>query len=477
MSNYRYLEIDSTYRDRTRFPKPGHFEIPISQSGRKNIDNAVDPVALSAPINCWTSNNLSLTTFPTYKLLCVVEPKTTALSGLTDTTKFIINSTDRLQQVENYYSGLVVEDAAFFNRRKIKTYRFLGSFSGYDRAEITVVNAFPETFVPTNQIYIYDPTDFTNTEYPFVFIPFGREINNSYVNYLVYNETLNEYRKIKSYSVDTNTALIDTSSDSGGPTIGWLPIHNYSVRKEIPFFPSLGGTNPLVTAATVSQFQVDLNLITIIGSMINKFVRIVPDQYNYPFLNESDNECRRITAYDELTNVLTVFPPFTNIPGVGRRIELLSFSYDNLNPFVYTGSVLSQQELVCYEMDLLSLILPTELLKVANGGIITQYRYLYVELSNTCSVGTRNVLYSNNPHSTRALFKVPIFDIQDPPYFIKIGGGSSQTVKFKPNDTLLFRVTMSNGEVFETICEESFSPLAPEPRIQITALFGLKRII
>jgi hypothetical protein len=474
MSNYRYLEIDSTYRDRTRFPKPGYFEIPISQSGRKNLNNAVDPVALSAPVNSWTSNNLSLTTFPTFKLLATVEPKTTALSGLTDTTRFIINSVDRLQQKENYYSGLVVEDAAFFNRRKIKYYKFLGSFSGYDRAEIVVVNPFPETFVPTNQIYIYDPTDLTNPSYPFIFIPYGRELNNSYIKYLIYNETLNEYRKVKSYTVDTNTALLDTSD--GGDIVGWLPTHNYSAREEIPFFPTLGASNPIVTNSSTSQIQVDVNLAQF-GSMINKFIRILPVRYNFELFNESDNECRRITAYDEPSNSVTVFPPFSNTPTVGRKIELLSFSYDNLNPFVYTGSVLSQQELVCYEMDLLSLVLPTELLKVLNGGIITQYRFVYVELSNTCSVGTRNVLYSNNPNSTRALFKVPIFDIQDPPYFIKIGGGSSQTVKFKPNDTLLFSVTMSNGEVFETICEEQFSPLAPEPRIQITAMFGLKRIV
>lgn len=473
MSNYRYLEIDSTYRDRTRFPKPAYFEIPISQSGRKNLNNAVDPVALAAPINSWTSNNLSLTTFPTFKLLATVEPKTTALSGLTDTTRFIINCTDRLQQIENYYSGLVVEDAAFFNRRKIKSYRFLGSFSGYDRAEIVVVNAFPETFVPTNQVYIYDPTDFTNPSYPFIFIPYGRELNNSYIKYLIYNETLNQHRKIKNYTVDTNTALIDTSE--GGDCVGWLPIHNYCVRQELPFYPTLShNTNPLVTSSTISQVQVDVILSSL---AINKFIRILPLKYNFPFFNESDNECRRITSYDEDTNTVTVFPPFSNIPTVGRKVEILSFSYDNLNPFVYTGSVLSQQELVCYELDLLSLILPTEQLKVMNGGIITQYRFVYVELSNTCSVGTRNVLYSNNPNSTRALFKVPIFDIQDPPYFIKIGGGSSQTVKFKPNDTLLFSVTMSNGETFETICEESFSPLAPEPRIQITAMFGLKRIV
>lgn len=36
---------------------------------------------------------------------------------------------------------------------------------------------------------------------------------------------------------------------------------------------------------------------------------------------------------------------------------------------------------------------------------------------------------------------------------------------------------MSNGDTFETICEETFSPFTPEPRIQITALFGLRRIV
>ena len=474
MSNYRYLEIDSNFRDRTRFPLPAHFEIPIAQSGRKNINIAVDPVALSAPINSWTGNNLSLTTFPNFKLLCVVEPKTTALSGLSDTSKFIINCTERLQQKENYYSGLMVEDAAFFNRRKIKNYRFLGSFAGYDRAEITVVNSFPETFVPTNQIYIYDPTDFTNTSYPFIFIPYGRELNNSYIKYYVFNETLNQYRRIKDYSVDNNTALIDTENGTN-PVTGWLHTHNFSMREELPLVPSIGGTNPIITASSISTIQTDVNLNNY--GTINKFIRIVPDKYDYNFLNESDNECRKITSYDIPTNTVTVFPPFSAVPGINRRIELLPISHDNLNPFAYTGSVLSQQELVCYEVDLLSLILPTEQLKCLNGGIITQYRYVYVELSNLCSAGTRNILYSNNPNSTRALFKVPIFDIQDPPYFIKVGGGSSQTVKFKPNDTLLFKVTMANGDTFQTIVEEQFSPFSPEPRIQITALFGLRRIV
>ena len=155
---------------------------------------------------------------------------------------------------------------------------------------------------------------------------------------------------------------------------------------------------------------------------------------------------------------------------------LPNFSYDNLNPFVYTGSLTSQQELVCYEIELLSLLLPTETLTVANGGAISYYPYVYVELSNTCSTN-RNIIYSNNPNSTKQLFRVPIFDIQDNPVFTKIGGGMSQTIKFKPNDTLYFSVTLPNGEVFQNIVPERFSPLSPEPRIQISAMFSLKRLV
>ena len=53
----------------------------------------------------------------------------------------------------------------------------------------------------------------------------------------------------------------------------------------------------------------------------------------------------------------------------------------------------------------------------------------------------------------------------------------SQTIKFKPNDTLLFSVTLPNGQQFDTIVDEKFSPSAPDPRIQISAMFGLRRIL
>ena len=258
MSNLRYLEVDSTYRDRSRFPNPGNFEIPISQTGRKSATDSIDPVSLGAPIISWTSNNLSTSSTGVFKLVCNVEPKTTPLSGCISTQNFIINSTNRLHHMNDYYEGLIVEDAAFYNRRRIMSYIFLGSF-GYDRAEINVDSPFPETFVPGNQINIYDPTDLTNSFYPLFWVPSGRNLEDQYINNFIFNETINDWRKIVYYSNITHTILVETNDTNPLP-ITWTSNDNYSIRKENPYYPLNGNSNPTIAASTLSSVTLYFNL-------------------------------------------------------------------------------------------------------------------------------------------------------------------------------------------------------------------------
>ena len=147
----------------------------------------------------------------------------------------------------------------------------------------------------------------------------------------------------------------------------------------------------------------------------------------------------------------------------------------------YFGSFGSQQEEVCYQIQLLSLILPNAVLDVPFGGKIAYYPYVIVELSNVggSSAGMKNIIYTNNPNVVKALFIVPITDINDPASssFIHLyGSGMVQTVKFKPNDNLRFVVKLPNGHIFKTIVEENYSPLPPNPLNQISATFGLKRL-
>jgi hypothetical protein len=176
-----------------------------------------------------------------------------------------------------------------------------------------------------------------------------------------------------------------------------------------------------------------------------------------------------------------VNPAFSALPTVTDCFEILSFSRDNYNTLMYSGSIVSQSEMVCYEIELMNLVLPNRTLAVGQGSRIAFYPYVYVELTNVsaASAGTRNILYSNNPNSYRMLFRAPIDDIPNPVVssFIKIDSdGTVQTVKFKPNDTLHFSVTLPNGQLYETILTEDFSPLPPNAENQISALFAIKRL-
>jgi len=51
-----------------------------------------------------------------------------------------------------------------------------------------------------------------------------------------------------------------------------------------------------------------------------------------------------------------------------------------------------------------------------------------------------------------------------------------QTIKFKPTDRLYFRVILSDGSLFKVEDEETFSPLPPNPSIQINAMFSIRRV-
>jgi len=177
------------------------------------------------------------------------------------------------------------------------------------------------------------------------------------------------------------------------------------------------------------------------------------------------------------------FAGFMNLSNLASAnvLEILQFDRDSNVPLNYTGSTVSQNQMVCYEIELISLILPNKPLDNNIGGLIAFYPYLYVELSNVSapSSGMKGIIYSNNPNANRALFRVGIDDTPTPEIsaFIKVdGNGAVQTVKFKPNDNLYFRVYLQNGELFQTQTKDTIPPLEPDVFVQISAEFSIKRL-
>lgn len=484
MSNTRYIEIDSTYRDRSTWPSPANFEVLISQTGRKSALNAVDPVSLGIPIICWSGNRFDANT-PGSLVTVTVDTAAGAnlIAGTNSNTSFIVQATaGDLQQSLNYYINAIANDTTATVKRRIVAYEYLGTDSGgvNDRALITVDPAFPDTFADGDTIVINDPSDLSNTTNAFLFVPGGRIGSNSYTGCKIYNETLGQSRPVRNYDVTTHLLSPDTSLVSGGPVTGWTTSHNYCIRKENP-----------IESTTVALGTTATSIVLSAGSTVDdiyngQFIRILATVYGNNVI-EPQNQSRRIVDYDGATRTATITPSFTNTAGiptaptVGNGLEITNFSYDNLSPFVYNGSLVSQQEMVCYEIELLNLILPNKTLNSGVGNRIAFYPYIYVELSNisSSSAGMINSIYSNNPNSSRMVFRAVIDDVPNPiiSSFVKVDGdGMVQTLKFKPNDNLRFSVHLSNGEMYEIMESENFSPLPPNPNIQISATFSVKRL-
>lgn len=155
--------------------------------------------------------------------------------------------------------------------------------------------------------------------------------------------------------------------------------------------------------------------------------------------------------------------------------EILSFAYDNYNPLAYNGSVVSQQQEVCYDIELKSITLPNKILQTGNGNRIAFYPYIYVIFS---AYDKFYQLQSNNPSAVYALFSIGIYNVSSPDsasFVVLDGRGMTQRIKFKPNSFFQFKVLLPNGDVFR-VSPDTVPPILPDPSVQISAVFSFKRI-
>ena len=459
--NTRFLEIDSTYRNRKENPLPSNFTVLISQSGTKDINNAYDPICLSSPMKIFNpvlfsgiSGTVQATASNTKTAFIVVFPNNTGYP---------------LSHEPDYYVGSIINVSTIGNGIIIDwTY-----ISTAVNDDLFLIGISPLSSAPVGgEIVTFLQSTNVVSANPVFFIEGGRIANNSYTaGCLMYNQRFScvnnicDYRKIISYDGGTKLAGIDVSTN---PIAAWQLTDTYVMRKEIPKLigqVGVGSTNQkIILPATAPNYQ---------EYYLNNFIRVLQTSNDI-----STNNIKRIINYDNITNTLTLDSPLSFIPN-NSYFEILQFSRDNVVPFTYTGSLVSQQQMVCYEIELVDLVLPNITLK--SGGRVAFYPYVYVELQNISGAnsGNTHILYSNNPNATRMLFRAPIDDIPNPLIspFIKIDGdGAVQTIKFKPNDSFKFAVYLPNGEPFETLLSEHYSPLPPNTMIQISAEFSMKRL-
>jgi hypothetical protein len=520
MSNRRFIELSSANRNRIQYPQPAEFEVPFAPSRSLNTNQTVKGVYNSNIVYTqtldvadtitngiveyqWTGGSLESTS--TLNVLAGSTVSAVYLSGLTSVYK----------NVPNYYVGYQLNNGA--NSAIIASYN-------PSLALFTFV--VPLATAPVGLCTITDPSSINNAPpvpntlvLPAVDLT-GKNIlqyDQAYNNYYVVDETLSiasgkvVSTQISSYNFLTNTATLE------GPLAGWTVTDSYTLRKTLPtqFLTTIA-----IPASVVSlPYTIPSSDITLTSSCIflpstaNQTDNYYTGQYIYVYpqkltgtqsnentpLSNIEGNCFHINSYvgngynacfvspvtpPNVDRPTQYYPSYAssstpNIPTAGTLINIVSFSNDNYTPLIYNGSVVSQNETVAYEISLVNLTLPN--ITLVTGARIAYYPYVYVELSNVTasSSSSKNVIYSNNPNSNRALFLVPITDINDPQRspFIKLDAGSMvQTVKFKPNDCLRFSVFLSDGTLYQTIMSDYYCPSAPNPLVQIDALFGIRRL-
>lgn len=502
----RYIVLDSTFRDRNRFPQPAQFHVPLSfSSDRGNAATAMDPVSLAEPIEEWTSFKFDAKRYGdgiyNLRLASSSNVPNTNSSGLignatATTTLFLADASgtraiDRFQKEAGYYNGATLHleitgDGKYHDEARILEYEYMGDFdpsisgtptiSG-DVVRVVVDKVFDLYAKHENTLtfHIVDPSSkatLNGSDKIYLFTPKSTSRDNSFPNFYLYNETKEDYAEIEKYYPTTHIVRADISGKS------WDLSDNYNIRRDLPqVFDVSGG--PSSTTINIKSIPSGVQPSSENEYYVNNFLRVqTKDEYGTGKSSTVGGETRKITAYDGSTKTITVSPPFSGVVDSSYNVEVEFFSYDQYNPLTYMGSIVSQQQQVCYEIELLSLILPNVELNAALGGRSVYYPYFWVKFGNR-SNDTKNIIISNNPHAGNALFKAAIDDISEPDRtkFIKIDGdGSRQTIKFRPNEDLTFAVYLPNGELFQTTQPEFFSPSLPNPYIQISAMFGLKRI-
>jgi hypothetical protein len=449
-----YLEIYSAYRDRNMWPNPAEFEVMVSVSGRKSAPNAEDPVALASPETAWSSGLFDVTSPGAAFVKVVVANSATNLSFTTlDVTS---QSPGTLQRILNYYKFSNLRDdvnpSLCFG---ISSY----SYNGNDKATLIINAAYP--FVVGQVLRIEDPTDFSDLSNPKIFVPAGSDATNAYAKTLVYNETTRQFRPAASYAA--GSLYLTTAT----PLVGWTSTDNYSLRRESPVLV----TNA-AAGSTSNTVKFGSGAANVDNMYIGWFLRIPKTTYDYNVV-QPQGEQRRIVAYDGATNTATVSPPFTST-ALGSTVELQQFNYDNLYPFPFRATL--QQEIPTYAMRLNKLILPNRELKTSGGGRIAYQNYVYVELSGIDNPNV-NLLFSNNPNATRAMFTASVTNIENlerSSYVVLEGDDMTQPVRFRLDTNFKFKITLPDGEVFETVTRDTKSPQVPNPKVQIRALFQLE---
>lgn len=417
----KYLEIDSTYRNRQKWPVQALFHVDKSRQTPND-----DPISDAEPIVAWRGG--------------VIMDNTMSVE-FRSSNSLILNG--NVQTPDNYYSHAMLNPSGF----RILSSKYLGS----NKTLITVDSNSAN--LPEIGTYL-NISEATDLSVGLLFVPgisYNESLQNFFIGKILYDETVNKYSQIVSY--DKTTGCVKVS-----PAIpGWRVFDNFSIR----YRP------PIMSGMTAGVTLTNNTLIGVPEGFKDNFVRLIPI---YPANSRPPSgETRQIVRYDSATNIATVYPPFSANPS-GFKYEILEYTRPNYFPLTYSGTI--QQDLANCTVRLLNLMLPNKILRVGYGGTPWDYPYLYVKLTPRNAINT-NINCSNNPHSISTLFRAIPTHCNRKNFLKFTGDDATVRLRFIIDSDFMFEVTLPNGETLQYEDYDTSSPSRPNPLLQISCCFEI----
>lgn len=410
-----YIELNSAYRDRTQFPNQAEFIVPIGNTGN--------------------TQDVILNSFPSTSFVALARNHGPAVFTGGNPSRVKLDAT--ASTIDDYYNGMVITDTTTGETSIIQSY------NGNSQTALLYFPFSSGTWQSTDTFTITDNSNFSN-----IFDPDGKNIDGYNVGNLLYNVDEDEFRTIVSYDAVSQMYTVDSPfSNFSGQT--------FEVRKAEYI---VNGTALALTANTMTL------AVSNTGDYTGQYIRFMSGALQ--------DQVFHIVSYDTTTRIAT-FTPNLIVPGPLPTYEILQYSSNNI------GHIPNfHHEAGVYEVELIDLILPNTTLNNNVGGRIAFYPYVYVQFENV-SKGVNHIINSNNPNCVDKLFRCPITDTNSPllATFVKINSSfMKHKIYFNSTNNIYFRVTLSDGSLFETVESDNMSPQPPNAALQISALFKLTKL-
>jgi len=383
---YKYLDIDSTYRNRADYPDPNSFIV-------RNVNNStISP-------NNLVANNLPVYSFPFSKLYPGgIYTPLSLQSGFPSVNGLTLDARETTS-IDNFYAGYYFE--SIYN-----------------------TSATPTT--------------------------------------LQYSTV--EYATIASYNSSTQVAVFTSNLSGGGAVVG----SNYVIRKNKPLYignivspvPITSQTVYTITTPTYGTIPTDTNSI-----------------YYLRIRKASDASLNNLIVQVTITgtNQITLSSPL--VLTANDSIEIIGPGQNIITSLRYASGGAQNIQAGDYELELLWLSVPNQILDVGYGGTLDRYPYIYCSLYTGITNTTQQVLYSNNPNTSRVLFKVPVNEYFGDTSFITLKDSKAkQTVYFDPSQDLFFELSLPDGTVVSFNEFDNMPPYPPNPFLQLNILVSMKKI-